>query len=235
MTMQPRQHDTIDSSTNAIVVQHDWNHRPNTGFIAAYRFDQIEQNVDNVPAEPIRFQSLEGGLRRDVRFSTDRSFSITVLGGVTLIQSANPLANIEGRLEPKAEFRATYNLSRQWRVSAGFGTGVTALNGVSVDAFRNDFASANIAGIIARRVTVALESAWARGAAVGTSEGDFVSSDTTATLQYGFRYGGLFAGVTRYTHELNQILTSDGVLPTSIDRYSVRVGVTLWLPLYGAF
>lgn len=236
MTMQPRQGNTLDSSTKAVVVQHDWNPRPNTGFLAAYRFDQIDQSFGSVVTEPIRFQSLEAGLRRDFRSSANRLFSIALLGGVTQIQSvATPLANVEGQIEPKADFRATYTLSRQWLVSGGVGTGVTALNGVSVDAFRNDFASANIAGVIARRVTISLGSTWSRGASVGVSPGTFVASNTTATLQYGFRYGGVFVGLMRYTHELSQVLNPAEVIPPLIDRYSVRAGFTLWLPLYGAF
>ena len=39
----------------------------------------------------------------------------------------------------------------------------------------------------------------------------------------------------RYRHELTDVLNLPGEIPSDINRYSARAGVTIWLPLYGAF
>jgi hypothetical protein len=236
LVLRPRGGETLDSNQQGVLIQHDWSLGARAGLVAGYRFDQVRQSLVGLGSAPLRFQSVEAGLRRDFRPSPVRTLSLSVMGGISQILTvATPLQEIEGDIEPRAEVRATYTLTRQWLISGNVGTGVTALNGVSVDAFGNDFAGVNLAGILARRVTVALGGTWSRGTALGTGPGSFVASNATATVQYGLRYGGIFAGVTRYTHELDRVLDPAEVIPPVIDRLSARVGFTVWLPLFGAF
>ena len=65
--------------------------------------------------------------------------------------------------------------------------------------------------------------------------GSFDATSTAVTVQHGFRYGGIFVGYSRYEHRLRDLIGSPDTIATQFDRQSVRAGLTIWLPLYGAF
>ena len=48
----------------------------------------------------------------------------------------------------------------------------------------------------------------------------------TATIRYGFRYGGLFAGYTRYEHRLRDVAPAPGSVMPRFNQSSIRAGVT---------
>lgn len=238
MVMRPRRGQAFDSDMQGVSVQHDWTRSPAIGLMATYRFDRLNQSFTTDPADvqPFRTQSAELGVRWERRLSPTRRIAIGLTGGATQILTGSTLlAEIEGDVEPRFGATASYTLARQWFVTGSVSRGVTALAGVSQEAFDNESATASLTGIIARRLTVTLAGAWSRGGALGPASGSFVASNATATAQWGFRYGGLFAGISRYTHELRSLAGGPGLIPLIVDRYSVRGGVTVWLPLYGAF
>jgi hypothetical protein len=74
-----------------------------------------------------------------------------------------------------------------------------------------------------------------RGLALGQAPGSFDATSTAVTVQHGFRYGGIFVGYSRYDHRLRDLIGSPDTIATQFGRQSVRAGLTIWLPLYGAF
>ena len=226
----------FDSDAQQLMVVHDWGPWSRGGLTATYRLDRVNQTFFEGVGEPLQTQTLEAGFRYERRFSSIRAVNVSFSGGATQIRTTTPfLGSVDGTFEPTGTFTAGYTLSRQWLVSGTVSRGVTALVGASLQAFANDVATVTLNGLITRRITLAVSGAWSRGVAAGVSEGSFDATSSTATLQYGFRYGGVFAGYSRYTHQLRRLLEVPGSIPPLIDRYSVRAGVTLWLPLYGAF
>ncbi len=104
-----------------------------------------------------------------------------------------------------------------------------------MEPFSNDLASISVSGVLGRRVTVSLNGALSRGDALGVGRGSFDASGGSAAVRYGFRYGALFAGYTRYDHRLTDIVTVPGGFAPRYDQNSVRAGLTIWLPLFGGF
>lgn len=235
-SLRPRFDGAIRSDATAVSIRHDWEPSLRNVFSLAYRFEAISQESAGLPTEPIRLQFIQAGYRRAFRPSPIRTLTVEAFGGIAQVQSSGtPLSGAGDHLQPAIDLRATYSLARRWSMAAGVGTGMTGLSAVSADAFNTDYASVSLSGGFSRRLSVVVGGTYSRGAAAGVAPGTFVASTGTATLQYGFRYGGVFAGLTRYRHELEGIRNPAGVIPSLVNRYSIRTGITLWLPLFGAF
>jgi len=234
---RPTDDQGLDSDQRLANVRHDWMFRPSAGILANYRFEQVRQTFPQISiSEPIRTQSAEGGLRFERRSSPIRVASLSFQAGATqILSSDSPLAGIEGAVEPTGSLTASYTLTRRWLLLAGAARSITVLQGVSQVPFTNDLATLSITGAIARRVTMAVAGSFGRGSAVGPGPGAFDAVGGTVTIRYGFRYGGLFAGYTRYEHRLRQVSLAPGAIAARFEQNSMRVGLTLWLPLYGAF
>ena len=234
---QPRNDQGLDSDQRLVNLRHDWMFRRTTGLLASYRFEQVTQTFpDSVLDEPVRTQSIEGGFRFDRRVSPIRTFSLAVQAGVTQVLGLQTAAGpVDGTIEPSGSVTASYTLLRQWLLVAGATRGITVLQGISPAPFTSDLASLSVTGVMARRVTLVVSASFSQGSAFGAGAGDFDAVGGTATIRYGFRYGGLFAGYTRYEHQLRGVVTAPGSVTPRFDQNSMRAGVTLWLPLYGAF
>ena len=234
---RPTQVDGLDSDQRLVVLRHDWMLRGNTALLGAYRLERVSQTFPDAPdADPILTQTAEAGFRYERRFSTIRAVSTSFQAGASqVLSSSRSLAGVEGSVEPTGSFSASYTLTRRWALIAGATRSLTVLQGVSQVPFINDVASLSVNGVMARRVTVVVSGSLSQGSALGASAGAFDALGGTATLRYGFRYGALFAGYTRYEHRLRELALAPGAIPARFNQSSVRAGVTLWLPLYGAF
>lgn len=234
---RPTDDEGVDSDQRIVNVHHDWMVRMNAGILANYRFEQVRQTFPQATlSEPIRTQSAEAGLRFERRLSPIRRASLSFQAGATQVLSSDtPLVGIEGAIEPTGSLNASYTLTRRWLLLAGATRSITVLQGVSQVPFTNALGSLSVTGVVARRVTVAVSGSFSQGSAVGPAPGDFDAVWGTASIRYGFRYGGLFAGYTRYEHRLRQVSLAPGSIAPRFDQSSVRMGLTLWLPLYGAF
>lgn len=232
---QPTAGDGLDSDQRLASVRHDWMLRMNTGIIGSYRFEQVRQTFPNVAAtDPVRTQAAEIGLRYERRFTPNRVLAGTVQVGTTQVLDSATLRGADA-FEPTGGISATYTLTRRWSVLAGATKSITVLQGVTQAPFSNELVSLSVNGVLARRVTVTVAGSFSQGSAIGASSGSFEAVGGTATLRYAFRYGGLFAGYTRYEHRVRDVAPAAGAIAPRFDQQSIRAGVTLWLPLYGAF
>lgn len=227
----------LRSDVSQAAVWHNWSYGPDTGLLFTYRFERVGQELAfSTETPPIQAHSVEGGFRYTRRLAPNRTLQFTIIGGGTYVQQVDAaLAQIPSNLEPTANAVATYTLTRRWSLSANASRRVTVLAGVAIEPFVNDLASLSLTGLLARRTTIVVNGIVSRGLGLGHALGSFDATSTAVTLQQGFRYGGLFVGYSRYEHRLRDLLGSPGTMATQFDRRSVRAGVTIWLPLYGAF
>lgn len=236
---RPRQGQGLDSNYVLGLARQDWTFRPNATFQFGYRFERIQQDVQgsfDVLDAPVQLQTAEAGFRYERPLSPIRTVSFGVTGGATQVfEISTPLANLPGNVEPVGTVTAGYTLTRRWLLSASLGRGVTVLQGISPEPFTNDAASVSVTGVMWGRMTVLVSGTVSRGLAVGPTVGSFEATGGTASVRYGFRYGGVFIGYTRYEHQLQQTLIVPGTIPRRFDQHSVRAGLTIWLPLYGGF
>jgi len=234
---QPTADQGLESDQRLVNLQHDWTFRMNTGLLAAYRREQVRQTFPNALLNaPIRTQSGEAGFRYERRTSPIRTLSLAVQGGVTqLLGSDTPDGAVDGTFEPSGTLTASYTLTRQWLMVASATRGIAVLQGISQVPFTSDLVLVSVSGVLARRVTVVVSGSASRGSALGEIDGSFQAVGGTATARYGFRYGGLFAAYTLYEHRLRVVTPAPGSVMPHFNQGSIRAGVTLWLPLFGAF
>jgi hypothetical protein len=234
---RPTNDQGLDSDQRLVNLRHDWMFRMNAGLLASYRFERVRQTFpDALLTEPIRTQSAEAGFRYERRVSPIRTFSLAVQGGATQVLGTETAAGpVDGTIEPSGSLTASYTLTRQWVLVAGATRGITVLQGIAQVPFTSDLASLAVSGVLARRFTVVVSGSLSQGSALGDGPGNFDAVGGSATVRYGFRYGGLFAGYTRYEHRIREVIPVPGSVMPRFNQTSIRAGVTLWLPLYGAF
>lgn len=234
---RPTEQEGLDSDQRLASLRQDWNVRMNTALLAVYRLEQVSQALPEVPnPDPVRTQAIEGGFRWDRRFSPIRAFTFSAQAGATQVL-ATPLAGSEadGAVEPTGAANISYALSRRWVVAVGATRTVTVLQGASQLPFTSNVASASATGVFGRHVTLSVGGSRSTGGALGSGPGSFEATGATGAIRYAFRYGGLFAGYTAYRHRVLDTPTLPGAIAPRFNQSSLRAGVTLWLPLFGAF
>lgn len=233
LRQQPTEGDGVDSSQGQVSLNHDWMFRRTFGLIGSYRLARVQQTFDAQPEiTPVLTQTAEAGFRYERRASPTRTLSLAVLGGAAQILSRG---DAEGLVEPTGSFTASYSLTRRWLVSATATRGITVLQGTTQVPFINDLGSVSVTGVLSRRVTLVSAASISRGDTIGSAPGSFDASGWTTTVRYGFRYGALFAGYTGYEHRVRDLMLVPGAVAPRFNQRSVRAGVTIWLPLFGAF
>jgi len=234
---RPIDGDGVYSATGQATLRHEWRVGPRTGVLFSYSYDRVGQEFGEVlDSPPIQSQTADAGFRYEYRLSPIRMVQFSLTAGATYVLPVSaPLARVPGNVEPTASAIATYTLTQRWALSANASRRVTVLAGIALEPFANDLVSVSVTGLIARRTTLVISGEISRGLALGLAPGSFDAQSAAVTLQYGFRHGGVFAGYSHYEHQLRDLLGSPDTIPLGFRRHSVRGGITLYLPLYGAF
>lgn len=228
----------LDSDGQFIQVEQRWSVRPNLNLLGAYRYDQNTQGVEEVEAPSVKYQTLEGGLHAIRRLSSTRSIGLALRGGVArLMESA--VTSDSPLLHPVATATIDYAASRRWTLSAEASREVTLLAGISPVPVLSDTVSVNLLGAASRKLRFSVYGSYAR--AVSVSDDVSLESRTevagaTTEVRYALATSlGLFASYGFYHHRLEGDTVTAPGFPSRYDRQSARIGLTLWLPLYGAF
>lgn len=233
---RPTEGNGEESDQRVAGLRHDWMPRLTAGLFATYRQERVEQTLrEALRTEPVRIQTAEAGGRYERRYSPIRAFATTVQVGAAHVLASPAALGVDGALEPTGSVTASYTLTRRWAVVGSAMRSLTILQGVSQTPFSIDVASLSINGVMARRVTLFVSGSVSKGSALNSGQGAFDAVGGSAALRYGFRYGGLFVGYTRYEHHLRELASANRSIPLRFNQSSLRLGVTLWLPLYGAF
>ncbi len=226
-----------DSNSQGAFALHTWNPKPSAGFDVSYSYDDNVQVSPSLLQRPVRFHTGAIGVQLTRRLSRARVLTLSARGGATrsTVQAAAD-AQRRNFWSPTGSAATRLGLTRAWDVGADVNRTVTVLEGLTPEPFVNNSASLNTAVRLGRRATVALSGGRARGEALVTRAGSFDSTVAGARLQYA--PSGYFAFVTSYDYYSYSLLDVDSIVPgfpTNYNRHAVRVGFTLWLPLYGRF
>lgn len=219
-----------DADWQTFVLDQRWAARPGVDVVGAYRQDENRQGDGNGELPPIRYQTLDMGLRLEKRFSSVRRYSVTIRAGST---------RLSGSLHPSLTASAEFATSRYWGLSAEVSRGVMVLAGISPIPVLNDNVGVTFNGTPTRRLRYSLFASFARAGSVPSDPNlDNVTDVAGATGEFRYavaRWSAVFASYAFYHHRIqDEFLVSSG-FPTRYDRHSVRIGMTFWMPLYGAF
>ena len=226
----------FEINRNTAALYHVWNVRQTVRLDASYRFDDIPQRAENT-IRPVRTQTLEARARFEHRINPGRSVALQLGGGAVEVRTARFEADPGvQQVSPVASASITADLARTWHVGVSGRHDVTVLNGLSPEPFRTDEGLLSLDGTVGRRLWLATTGGVSRGRARRAGLGDFDLVMFNAQLLYGL--GPRFALLARYAyndHEFRNVSVAPTSFPLRFTRNSLRVGVTLWLPLYGTF
>lgn len=226
-----------DSSTNGVTVQHTWNIRPTAGVIASYRLNNNQQVLDSSSLPSMRSQTVDAGVRLQRRFSPVRTLSFTGSAGAVFTDRA--ASDDVAALDFTAPFFAgavSMGLTRVWILSADATRDVSVLEGLTPEPFTTDAGTLRLEAVPSRRLRIGVWGSLSRGQGIDTNASSYDAIAAQAQVQYGFspRLGG-FLSYGYYNHRMRQVPDLAVGFPQQYDRHSVRVGVTMFLPLYGTF
>jgi hypothetical protein len=243
--MSPSSDDTgLDSEWQNAMFTQAWTINSGLDFTGSYRFDRsVQQNLsrlEGVAAElPIKYQTATGGVRFNRRLSSIRRMSVALSGGATqlLLSDAGEAAGVD-EFHPTFSASFEYILARQWSFNLTANRAITVLAGISSQPVTSDTVALGLHGTVGRRFRLSVNSSYMKGSTIARE----AATATTGvggdiSVRYGLRnWLGTFATYSYYHHTLqNAFQAAVSGLPPLYDRHTVRGGITLWLPLYGAF
>ena len=122
-----------------------------------------------------------------------------------------------------------------WGVSLSARRDVSVLNGLSAEPFESDAAIVAVDGSVKRRLLMSVTGGYTQGRSLARG-GDYEQRMLDAQLRYAFgAHVGVVVLYSYSKHELRNVAIAPSGFPAEFGRNSVRVGLTMWLPLYGSF
>ncbi|MBL8135084.1 MAG: hypothetical protein JNL48_00555 [Acidobacteria bacterium] len=223
------------SQSHGAMAQHTWNVRENTALEFLYRFDTSPQVISDIEY-PLTSQTVEVRTRVRRAFSASRSLSLMAGGGAVKVRADGVgAADAVDQFSPTASGSLAYTLTRRWTLSLDARRDVAVLTGLSAEPFRSTSATLSLSGVLARRFSISTFGGYSRGSSLRPGSSAFDVASVNMQLVYGFT--AALGAMLRYTYEENSLAggPARSSLPTEFGRNTIRIGVTLWAPLYGRF
>jgi hypothetical protein len=124
----------------------------------------------------------------------------------------------------------THQIGRTWSARAAYRRGADFVEAFSAPVF-TDAVTVALDGFINRRTDVAAAVAYSGGNVVQARSNPFETYTATARLRFGLtRQLAAYAEYLFYDYDSAGVALNANV-PPRVSRHSVRVGLTLWVPL----
>jgi hypothetical protein len=231
----------LDNRSHAASLSYEQSVSRTMGLQASYRYSDIDSIDPGALLQPIVDQTADIGVRYERAITRSRRISFTAGGGTTFFETVDRTTNqaIVNRT-PSARAGVNLQVGKGWQAGADYRRSVSGLNGLLGEAFVADSATVQIGGMLGETIDATVGLAYSTG--VGTqSDLSRSSFDTYATsAQLRFLASRFLIGTLGYTHNrysLNEQLASTTIsrsgLPPKLERNTVRIGVTVFLPIIG--
>ena len=239
MRLQPLEGTSVGTASEALMLTESWNMNPQAQLRFGYSYAQNRQlNTRSGLDHASSIHSAEGGVQVERRLSPRRTVSFSARGGMWYSAEFDEAtgADADSPWVPVASVSLGVTLIRSWALSATAGREVTPLAGITTQPFTTDQVTAQVTGNLSARLSASMSLAYSRGTGSTTDEGSFDGTSATAQLQYGIsRCCALFSSYSYYEHNIREIETAPAGVPQNYGRHAVRVGMSVWLPLFGSF
>lgn len=217
-------------------IRHNWAVRQRMSFDMGYRIDS-QDLVTAFRSDTVYTQGADAVLSFVRPLSPTRSLAVAVGAGASWLRSPSEFTRTNVTV-----ILPTYSLStrittiRNWELGADVRRDVTILRGLAPEPFRADAASVRLGGTPFSRLQFQAAFGASRGISEAGSTGSYKMVTAEAQVQFALsRHIGVSSSVMRYIHSLEEVATVDPAVPASFRRTSFRVGVTVWLPVFGRF
>jgi hypothetical protein len=228
----------FESVSQSVALRHVWNRTDRSQARFGYRYDRTEQTEQGGEVLlPTNVHNATAGWQYRRRLSPERSAVLTAEGGVAWTTfSSSGTASSGSNVGPVGSVTIELNVTEDWIIGGGVRREVGAIVGVTPEPFSTNSATLQLAGTVWRRLRLGASAYYSRGAGTGAEPGMLRTSTATAQLQYGFTYWcAVFTSYSYYQHRLQDVTTTAEGFRDVFGRHSLRVGLSLWLPLYGTF
>jgi hypothetical protein len=227
----------MDTRDQTAVLGHSWNFLRNVGLEGSYSLSS--QSGGNVTLGSRPLDTHTGSLGLEVRVPISRTRRMTFSGnaGATRVQTLSSTDNLPIEyVTPSGGGSARLDLGRTWALSADANRSVTMLEGLTLQSFVTTAVSVWTGGTIGTRASVSITGTYSEGTAHEGDTGSFSSIGGTAQLQYAVsRCCSMVTSYSYYEHKLLEVAAVPLGFPRNFERNAVRVGMTVWLPLFGTF
>jgi hypothetical protein len=138
---------------------------------------------------------------------------------------------------PTGLAKVIVDFGRSWSVTADYRRAVSTLQGVSVSSFPGHAVSVRTDGTIGSKIEAAFSGAFSNGESGGGQDSSSYSAYSgSAQMRYALsRCCAATVQYDYYHYRLSQFTILPLGFPPEYDRNAIRVGFTLWLPLYGSY
>lgn len=229
--------DGLDSRLHGGRLSHSWEIVRNTSVRTSYAYSdqQMEEHTGGV--RPLRAHSAELGLEYRRRISPTRTMVLSAAGGATRIRTEAALDETPfGYTAPSASLSARLDLVRTWSVSGDLRRNVTVLEGLSQQSFVTYAGALRVGGQFGERLGLAISAGLSKAEAPEGQSGSFENLNGMLQFDYTMtRWISLVASYAYYDHLLRGITGIPEGFPRRFERNSVRLGVSIGLPLFGSF
>lgn len=189
-------------------------------------------------AEPVRTNLLDVGLGfgDGITLSFGRHYTLSLSVGTSLAKNGDPVS--VAATGKNTAFAVTggatlsRSIGRMWATSLGYARGTFYVVGFR-EPMMTDSANAGVGGPLFSRLQFSAGAGASRGQRLFSSDsgGDIVSYSASTRLTYAlFTHLGLYGQASYYRYSIPAGFTNFGFVP-DLDRRSVSVGLTTWLPL----
>jgi hypothetical protein len=222
----------FDSWAQSVGYTHTWNRTERLAFRPAYHFRQNRQSDETGLELPLDSHATGLEFTYTKRLSPSRLFTLT--GGVGYTYSRYHLpTGLEDFNLPTYAGGARIGVGSDWSLSLDAGRDVTLLEGLSPEPFGANSVSVRADGLAGRRTQFLVSVGYSEGAGLVTENGAFETIVGAAQMQFALgRRWALYAGYSHYRYTLDALINPASI-PTRYQLNAFRIGLNLWLPLYG--
>ncbi len=217
---------------------HTWQVTRTASLRGLYSFTDLHSQAADGLTTPMTDQRIDGALGYARRLTPTRHLSFSVGGGATRVSTLNssnrsPLAY----WMPSGEGSFAIDVGRSWSVATNYTRSVSVLQGVSLTTFATDSANVAVDGLISSRIETSISATYSNGHAGGSNtQGRF--EHYTGSLQFRYAISRCCAAAINYDYYVYTFADVPDLSPaflSNFDRQAIRVGFTVWLPLYGRY
>jgi hypothetical protein len=227
----------LDVATQTAVIGHSWEFVRNMRLESSLTLSEQASQQPTGDRQGLDTQTAALGLEVRVPISRTRRLTFSGNGGATRVQTLSAVTNAPiDYTTPSYAGSIRMDLGRTWAMSADFNRMVQMLEGLTLQSFVTTTASVWGGGSVGRRSVLSFTGLYSDGIAHPGESGTYDSFGAIA--QWQFRISQCCSVITnysRYQHTLSEVASVPIGFPRNTTNNSVRVGLTLWLPLFGTF
>ena len=233
----------MDTRTHSATFGYDRSFGRSVGLHLTYRYSDIASIDPGGLLEPVVDQTGEAGMSYVRNITRDRILSLRGGGGGTFLETTDSVSGVPivSRVVPTGYAGASIGLTRRWQLSGDYRRSVNGLNGLLGDVFVADAGTVQLNGALPGGMEATISSAYSTGQSIqfDTKDSRYDTVVTSAQLQF-FTSRIMKASVI-YTNVQYKIGTDllaevEALLPgltSSLNRNSLRLGISLDLPIAG--